>query len=441
MLAGRLGSRFLATLRRVVQGHDPGTGSNAQLAESASTASEEEEQKEEDGETEEEEEEEEGSESASTIGANFSMTSATLATSTTSRGGMIIISAGQPPERSRDASDSPGNQPQMEAGPGSPAQISRLRLAREGGCEASADLRLSADDDAAVSSWSQGRLREYLEKIPGLDAAVLSGDADELVNTVLNVETQCLRLFGDRVMPPIQLMVMARSDPDKMSQMLAKQEKGQSPRVAELMSYDVHKALETIEAEEAAAEEDAAGVGWLGRVTPNWNDGVALTRSMFVSIDRRDIPAMARCSEKCSSSMYSFSVLVTLMRAVKFGAWTPVLRMWSFRHPPRGCRLIAGVMPETFWGMDVETLDSIFQHMDIRTLKEGEEATCGICLGDMEANEQVRQLRCEHRFHTACIGEWIERQWGEATHILNLTAANATMQCARCPLCRASIGV
>lgn len=34
--------------------------------------------------------------------------------------------------------------------------------------------------------------------------------------------------------------------------------------------------------------------------------------------------------------------------------------------------------------------------------------TCAICLSDFEDGEKVKELNCEHRFHIACIDDWLK---------------------------------
>ena len=90
--------------------------------------------------------------------------------------------------------------------------------------------------------------------------------------------------------------------------------------------------------------------GWLTRVAPEWTSAVALVRSV-VLCSEDDISSMSVISEKCASSLFSFCVLVTLLRAQVHGDWGPalqvhtqqlpaadylLLQMWSFVNPPRG---------------------------------------------------------------------------------------------------------
>ncbi|XP_038970807.1 E3 ubiquitin-protein ligase ATL4-like [Phoenix dactylifera] len=57
-----------------------------------------------------------------------------------------------------------------------------------------------------------------------------------------------------------------------------------------------------------------------------------------------------------------------------------------------------------------------------RSSSQGEEPTCAVCLGELEARHEVRELgNCCHAFHKGCIDKWVDR--GQVT----------------CPLCRAQL--
>jgi len=38
-----------------------------------------------------------------------------------------------------------------------------------------------------------------------------------------------------------------------------------------------------------------------------------------------------------------------------------------------------------------------------------DEAKCSICMCEYEEGEELKTLMCLHRFHTACIEEWLEK--------------------------------
>merc|ERR1711865_168 len=119
---------------------------------------------------------------------------------------------------------------------------------------------------------------------------------------------------------------------------------------------------------------------------------------------------MSVISEKCASSLFSFCVLVTLLRAQVHGDWGPALQMWSFVNPPRGSRTICGLPPETLWKLPKESIEAAFPHMELTVASVGLD-DCPICLQPMAEGEVVRQLPCKHWFHDGCILEWIEKQW------------------------------
>ena len=58
------------------------------------------------------------------------------------------------------------------------------------------------------------------------------------------------------------------------------------------------------------------------------------------------------------------------------------------------------------------------------------EEECAVCLSDFEQGDLLRQLRCGHRFHGACIDEWLIGK-GRAH------AATRGAHVPACPLCKA----
>ncbi|PRP89251.1 dynein heavy chain 1, axonemal [Planoprotostelium fungivorum] len=54
--------------------------------------------------------------------------------------------------------------------------------------------------------------------------------------------------------------------------------------------------------------------------------------------------------------------------------------------------------------VDENTLTS----MSAYTIKK-EDASCAICLGDYEAGEEIRFLRCKHHFHSECVMKWLQQ--------------------------------
>ena len=55
------------------------------------------------------------------------------------------------------------------------------------------------------------------------------------------------------------------------------------------------------------------------------------------------------------------------------------------------------------------------------------EEECAVCLGDFEQGDLLRQMRCGHRFHCACIDEWL----------IGKGRAHASSRLPACPLCKA----
>lgn len=43
-------------------------------------------------------------------------------------------------------------------------------------------------------------------------------------------------------------------------------------------------------------------------------------------------------------------------------------------------------------------------HYHYKTVKE---TTCSICLVEFDENDEIRQLRCDHVFHSECIDPWL----------------------------------
>jgi E3 ubiquitin-protein ligase RHA2 len=52
------------------------------------------------------------------------------------------------------------------------------------------------------------------------------------------------------------------------------------------------------------------------------------------------------------------------------------------------------------------------------TSQQRDPVQCMFCLTDMSDGEEMRELRCQHIFHRACLDEWLEHRW------------------ATCPICR-----
>ena len=58
-------------------------------------------------------------------------------------------------------------------------------------------------------------------------------------------------------------------------------------------------------------------------------------------------------------------------------------------------------------GLSKREVDSLPSFVYTAGLYADDDRRCSICLGDLEAGERVRPLRCSHRFHLECINEWL----------------------------------
>ena len=58
-------------------------------------------------------------------------------------------------------------------------------------------------------------------------------------------------------------------------------------------------------------------------------------------------------------------------------------------------------------GLSRREIDSLPSFVYTAGLYADDDRRCSICLGDLEAGERVRPLRCSHRFHLECINEWL----------------------------------
>ena len=58
-------------------------------------------------------------------------------------------------------------------------------------------------------------------------------------------------------------------------------------------------------------------------------------------------------------------------------------------------------------GLSRREIDSLPSFLYTAGLYDDDDRRCSICLGDVEAGERLRQLRCSHRFHQPCVDEWL----------------------------------
>lgn len=63
----------------------------------------------------------------------------------------------------------------------------------------------------------------------------------------------------------------------------------------------------------------------------------------------------------------------------------------------------------------------VVQYHRLNNSNEGEEE-CAVCLCKVEEGEEIRELRCHHRFHKACLDRWV-----------------GSYKRVNCPLCRDSL--
>mmetsp|Transcript_51915 Transcript_51915/g.112888 ORF Transcript_51915/g.112888 Transcript_51915/m.112888 type:complete len:192 (-) Transcript_51915:293-868(-) len=77
--------------------------------------------------------------------------------------------------------------------------------------------------------------------------------------------------------------------------------------------------------------------------------------------------------------------------------------------------------PPRCWNEELSRFEHMCPSISLDDETSVREEACAICLGAMEAGEQVRRLPCGHVLHTPCLDEWWFAQVGEKKS---------------CPLCR-----
>ena len=80
-------------------------------------------------------------------------------------------------------------------------------------------------------------------------------------------------------------------------------------------------------------------------------------------------------------------------------------KLWRCRK--RRLAFAYATQRSTLSGMPASLVDIHFPvHLFEELHSESESQTCSICLGKFEAGALVRELACQHRFHSACIAAW-----------------------------------
>ncbi|KAH7677476.1 Zinc finger RING/FYVE/PHD-type protein [Dioscorea alata] len=71
--------------------------------------------------------------------------------------------------------------------------------------------------------------------------------------------------------------------------------------------------------------------------------------------------------------------------------------------------------------ISLKLLREIDQLSSIKLCENSSEVECVVCMATISNGEEIRELKCRHLFHKACLDGWLEH--GQAT----------------CPLCRSSL--
>jgi len=88
------------------------------------------------------------------------------------------------------------------------------------------------------------------------------------------------------------------------------------------------------------------------------------------------------------------------------------------------CGLLYDAVRSSGGNVPIGASKSLIKKLKVSKFKVGdiakEDATCAVCLGDYEDNNEIRYLPCNHHFHSECVDQWLQ---------LNKT----------CPLCKKDI--
>lgn len=83
--------------------------------------------------------------------------------------------------------------------------------------------------------------------------------------------------------------------------------------------------------------------------------------------------------------------LVFIMTQLKW-CWDHLIMKSFCQQVPYNCNIVTGMLPE----------------LGLRNFDGGAEAVeCRVCLCKVEEGEEIRELRCAHIFHRACLDRWL----------------------------------
>jgi len=76
-------------------------------------------------------------------------------------------------------------------------------------------------------------------------------------------------------------------------------------------------------------------------------------------------------------------------------------------QPSYSARMLAA-RPEDQEAKTVDAVADEQQQAEAEGRDDEEKDTCAICLSEYMAGEEIRELRCRHRFHASCAESWLE---------------------------------
>ena len=179
-------------------------------------------------------------------------------------------------------------------------------------------------NDSDATDWPLERLLAYLNNIRVIDKpSSATDDRERMVERVHCVETQCYRIFGEMSSNPMIMMAMMQKDPEFAATMAERMQRGEPTYMAEIMARDVHRM-------HSKFTEEPESAWWLHQLRPDWSDGVTLVRSIIL-VEPEMVAPMSRVADMCSCSFFSFSVLVTLLCALRYANWGAALKVSRIR--------------------------------------------------------------------------------------------------------------